>query len=117
MIIPSGPLRVLIATKPVDFRKQATGLAALVQHELRVDPFSGVLFIFRSKRADRIKLLIYDGTGLVLVSKRLEEGRFRWPQVSDGVMRLSAGQASALVEGLDWTRVHAARVPRPQETL
>lgn len=68
MIIPPGPLKVLVATQPVDFRKGMVGLASLVQSELRLDPFSGMLFIFRARRADRIKLLLWDGTGLVLVT-------------------------------------------------
>ncbi len=70
MIIPPGPLEVLMAVKPVDFRKGMVGLASLVQHELNRDPFSGIMFVFRCKRADRIKLLLWDGTGLVLVTKR-----------------------------------------------
>src|SRR3546814_14943857 len=74
------------------------GLASLVQHELNRDPFSGIMFVFRCKRADRIKLLLWDGTGLVLVTKRLETGPFRWPRFGDGVMSLTPGQASALIE-------------------
>ncbi|MFK4794985.1 IS66 family insertion sequence element accessory protein TnpB, partial [Sphingobium sp. ZW T5_29] len=70
----------MVATKPVDFRKGAVSLAALVEHELRLKPFSGVVFIFRSKRANRIKLLVWDGTGLVLVSKVLQTGGFHWPR-------------------------------------
>lgn len=66
------------------------GLASLVQSQLRLDPFSGMLFIFRARRADRIKLLVWDGTGLVLVTKRLQDGKFRWPRPGDGVMKLSA---------------------------
>ncbi len=65
--------------------------------------------VFRAKRADRVKLVFWDGTGVVLVAKRLEEGAFRWPRTEDGVVRLTAAQISALLEGLDWTRVHAAR--------
>ena len=68
--------------------------------------------MFRAKRADRVKLLLWDGTGLVLVAKRLEKSSFRWPRISDGVMRLTSSQLSALLEGLDWTRVRAVRVPR-----
>ncbi len=113
MIIPPGPLKVLVATQPVDYRKGMVGLASLVQRELRLDPFSGMLFIFRARRADRIKLLVWDGTGLVLVTKRLQDGKFRWPRPGDGVMRLSAAQAAALFEGLDWSRVHVPRVPKP----
>ena len=111
MIVPQHP-RVLIATKPVDFRKGMDGLAALVAAELRLEPFSGVVYVFRSKRADRVKLLFWDGTGVCLVAKRLEGGKFRWPKIQDGVMRLSAAQLS-LLEGLDWSRVHAQRVARP----
>ncbi|WP_218140495.1 IS66 family insertion sequence element accessory protein TnpB [Sphingopyxis sp. YR583] len=102
MIIPPGPLKVSIAVKPVDFRKGMVGLASLVQHELHRDPFSRIMFVLRRKRADRIKLLLWDGTGLVLVTKRLETGSFRWPRFGDGVMSLTAGRASALIEGLDW---------------
>ena len=112
MILPQQP-RVLIATKPVDFRKGMDGLAALVAAELRLEPFSGIVYVFRSKRADRVKLLFWDGTGVCLVTKRLEGGKFRWPKVEDGVMRLSPAQLSALLEGLDWSRVHAQRVARP----
>jgi transposase len=114
LLIPPGPVRVLVATKPVDFRKGAMGLAALVQEQLQANPFCGTIYCFRSKRADRVKLVFWDGTGLCLFSKRLEEGKFRWPRVVDGVMRLSAAQLSALLEGLDWSRMHAARVTRPQ---
>ena len=81
---PAAGVRVLIATRPVDFRRGADGLAATVQSVLRQDPFSGTVFVFRSKRADRVKLLVYDGTGLVLIWKRLEGAKFKWPAISDG---------------------------------
>jgi transposase len=101
----------LVATKPVDFRKGADGLAALVREALRTDPFSGVVYVFRAKRADRVELIFWDGTGVVLVSnnKRLENGKFSWPAIHDGVIRLSAAQLQALHEGLDWRRVHEPR--------
>ena len=70
-----------MATRPVDFRKGHDGLAAVVQEMFGLDPFSGAAFVFRSKRADRIKLLVWDRTGMVLVHKRLEGGKFVWPQV------------------------------------
>jgi transposase len=92
-------------------------LAALVRETLGADPFSGVIYVFRARRADRVKLLLWDGTGLVLVSKRLEQGKFQWPSISDGVMRLTASQLAALLEGLDWRRVRAVRVHAPQEVL
>jgi transposase len=63
--------------------------------------------------ADRVKLLFWDGTGLVLATKRLEQGSFRWPSLREGVMRLTPGQLSALLEGLDWARVRGVRIPTP----
>jgi transposase len=101
VIGPTGSVRVLVATKPVDFRKGAEGLAALVREEMRVDPFSGAVYVFRAKRADRVKLIFWDGTGVCLFAKRLEDGAFRWPNMQDGVMHLTAAQLSALLEGLD----------------
>jgi transposase len=109
VIGPSGNVRVLVATKPVDFRKGAEGLAAVVRESMQTDPFSGVVYVFRAKRADRVKLIFWDGSGVVLVAKRLENGHFRWPAIRDGVMRLSPAQLQALLEGLDWRRVHEAR--------
>jgi transposase len=69
--------------------------------------------MFRSKRADRIKLLVWDQTKIVLVHKRLEDGKFVWPQLQDGVMRMSSAQMSALFEGLDWRLVRLERARRP----
>ena len=109
MIGPTGAVRVMVATRPVDFRKGAEGLAALVREEMQADPFCGAVYVFRAKRADRVKLVFWDGTGVCLFAKRLETGAFRWPAVQDGVIRLSAAQLSALLEGLDWRRVHVAR--------
>jgi transposase len=66
--------------------------------------------------ADRLKILVWDGTGLVLLWKRLEHGAFRWPPISDGMMRLSASQLAALVDGMDWSRLQALDIPRPTAT-
>ncbi|MCA3700365.1 MAG: IS66 family insertion sequence element accessory protein TnpB [Novosphingobium sp.] len=105
--------RILIATKPVDFRKGAEGLAALAREVLGQDPFAGTVIVFRSRRADRIKLITWDGTGLVMVWKALDDGAFKWPPVVDGVMKLSTAQLASLLDGLDWTRVHLPRPRRP----
>ena len=113
--VPAGS-RVLVATKPIDFRKGAEGLIALVREQLRQDPFSGTLFIFRAKRADRVKIVAWDGSGLVLVWKRLEQAAFRWPPISDGVMRLTPAQLAALFDGMDWSRLHARDELRPTAT-
>ena len=116
MIMPGTEIQVLVATKPVDFRKQVDGLAALVQEALAADPYCGTVYVFRSKRADRVKILWWDGTGICLLTKRMEDGQFKWPKIEDGVIRLSAAQLSALLEGLDWSRVHAREVVRPSAT-
>ncbi|MBU3029699.1 IS66 family insertion sequence element accessory protein TnpB [Paracoccus marinaquae] len=105
MIFPSNRLRILVATRPVDFRKGHDGLAALVQSVLRKDPFTGTVFVFRSRRADRLKLLYWDGSGLVLTYKRLEDTSFTWPAIKDGMMALNHAQFEALFAGLDWRRV------------
>ena len=107
-------MRVLVATRPVDFRNGAHGLAALAAEALGEDPFSGVVLVFRSKRADRVKILFWDTSGLVLVWKQLEGGAFRWPAITDGTLRLSAVQFAALFAGLDFSGVENARqIPRP----
>ena len=113
MIVPSVGVKVLIAMKPTDFRKGMDGLAALVRETLGANPYGGVIYIFRSQRSDRVKLLFWDGTGLVLAIKRLEQGSFRWPSLREGVMRLTPAQLSALLEGLDWIRVRGVRTPTP----
>ncbi len=73
MIGPTGAIRVMMATRPVDFRKGVDGLAALVRESMGADPFSGTVYVFRAKRADRVKLVFWDGTGVCLFAKRLEE--------------------------------------------
>ena len=116
MIGPTGAVRVMMATRPVDFRKGVDGLAALVRETMGADPFSDTVYVFRAKRADRVKLVFWDGTGVCLFAKRLEDGKFGWPNAQDSVMRLSAAELSALLEGLDWKRVHAARAtPAPMQ--
>jgi transposase len=113
--VPAG-MQVLVATRPVDFRKGADGLVALVREALGRDPFSGTIFVFRAKRADRVKILAWDGSGLILFWKRLEHGAFKWPPVTDGVMQLGSAQLAALVDGMDWSRLHARDVVRPTAT-
>ena len=114
MIAPPAGSRILLASKPVDFRKGAHGLAALAAEMLGADPFSGAVLVFRSRRADRIKILVWDGSGLVLVWKQLEGGAFRWPPIVDGVLRLTPVEFAALFDGIDWRRVQATReIPKP----
>jgi transposase len=97
MLTPPAGVKVLVATRPVDFRKGADGLAALAKEALGQDPLSGIALVFRAKRADRVKVLVWDGSGLVLYWKRLENGAFKWPPIVDGVMRMNAAQLAALL--------------------
>ncbi|MBN9677666.1 IS66 family insertion sequence element accessory protein TnpB [Salipiger bermudensis] len=89
------------------------GLAALVQSTLAEDPFTGTVFVFRSKRADQLKILFWDGSGLVMTYKRLEESTFTWPAIRDGAMTLNRALFEALFAGLDWRRVRSLEVRRP----
>lgn len=113
MMMPSHKVRILVATQPVDFRKGHDGLAALVQSMLQEDPFTGTVFVFRAKRADRLKILFWDGTGLVMAYKRLEETPFIWPAIKDGLIMLNRAQFEALFAGLDWRKVRALEARRP----
>lgn len=114
MIAPPTGARILLATKPADFRKGAHSLAALAAEVLGADPFPGAVPVFRSRRADRIKILLWDGSGPVLVWKRLEASAFRWPAIVDGVVRLTPVEFAALFDGIDRRRVQATReIPTP----
>ena len=111
--LPAGA-RILLASQPVDFRKGAHSLAALAAEVLSEDSFSGVVLVFRSKRADRVKIVVWDGSGLVLIWKQLEANTFRWPPVVDGALRLTQVEFAALFAGIDWTRVQSTkRIPTP----
>lgn len=91
MIAPAGDVKVVVATQPVDFRRGINGLVALVASALAADPYCGDVFVFRPKRGDRLRLLFWDGSGMVLVSKWLESGRFTWSaRVADFISIASA---------------------------
>lgn len=114
MVMSLQGISIFVATKPVDFRKGADGLAMLARETLGVDPLKSVAVVFRAKRADRVKIVVWDGSGLVLYWKRLESGAFKWPPIVDGVMRMNSAQIAALVAGMDWTRMHAAPIAPPE---
>lgn len=109
--LPSGT-RVWLAAGLTDMRRGMDGLAALVQEKLAADPFCGHLFVFRGRRGDLIKLLWWSGDGMNLFAKRLERGRFVWPQASEGKAHLSAAQLAMLLEGIDWR--HPERTWQPE---
>jgi len=98
----------------VDGRKGIDSLARLCQEKLAEDPFSGCVFIFRSRRATTVRVLTYDGQGYWFLIKRLSQGKFRWwPESADGpARRLEAWQAQLLLAAGDASRVQAAPVRR-----
>jgi transposase len=102
MITPAPGVRIWLAAGATDMRRGFDGLASLVQQQLGQDPFGGALFIFRGRRGHLLKILFWDGQGLVLYAKRLERGHFIWPQARDGVVSLTPAQLSMLTEGIDW---------------
>ena len=101
MNIPGGA-RIWLVAGHTDMRKGFDGLAALVQVQLKQNPFSGQVFIFRGRRGDRVKVLWWDGQGLSLFYKRLEQGLFIWPSANAGKIHLTYAQLSMLLEGIDW---------------
>lgn len=101
--LPAGT-RIWLAAGVTDMRKGFDGLAALVHSQLHEDAFAGHVFVFRGRRGDRVKLLWWSGDGLCLFAKRLERGRFVWPQATNGTVLLSTAQLSMLLEGIDWRR-------------
>jgi len=94
--------RIWIAAGVTDMRCGFNGLAAKVEAALQADPFNGHVFVFRGRRGDIIKLLWWTGDGLCLLAKRLERGRFIWPQAASGTVMLTQAQLSMLLEGIDW---------------
>ena len=94
--------KVYLAVKPVDMRKSFNGLWSEASEQLKEDPFSGALFVFTNKRHDRIKVLYWDGSGVWICAKRLEKGRFTWPNGSDSRKLSLTGQSlGMLLDGID----------------
>lgn len=110
-MMPIG-VKVFLAGQPVDFRKGPDSLLSLVR-DAGSDPFSGALYVFRAKRADRVKIVWWDGSGICLYAKRLEKSSFCWPQIGAVRVQLNHAQLMALLEGLDWKRVRPMTVRAP----
>ena len=111
MISLAPATKVFLACRPVDLRNGSDGLAAKAQQVIGADPFSGHLFIFRGKRGDYFKGLYWDGSGLWLIARRLERGRFVWPPIVDGALTLTPAQFAVLIEAMDWRRTVAPQPP------
>lgn len=109
LTLPSS-VRIVLATAPVDMRKSIDGLMALVRSSSGEDVYSGHLFVFVSRRGDRVKILTFSRGGFILYYKRLEQGRFRLPQLEAEArsVRLDATQLTMLLDGID-----VAEVKRP----
>jgi len=111
-MIPAG-VKVFLASHPIDFRKGPDSLLSLVR-DAGSDPFNGSLYVFRAKRADRVKIVWWDGSGVCLYSKRLEKAQFCWPRIGHNRVQLNHAQLMALVDGMDWKRVRSVAVKPPQ---
>ncbi len=109
MIHITAQMRVLVAIEPVDGRKGIDSLVRVCQAHLREDPFTGCVYIFRSRRGTSIRLLNYDGQGYWLAQKRLSKGRFRWwPESTTAAKQLEAYEAQLLMVAGDVSLVRAA---------
>ena len=102
------PEAVWLAVAPVDGRLGADGLSLYVQQALRADPCDGSAYLFRNKRGNRVKLLLWDGNGVWLCQRRLHRGHFIWPRPGEALFSLTPAQWEWLVAGVDWQRLSAA---------
>jgi transposase len=98
-------VRIWLATQATDLRKSFDSLAELVRQQLKGDPLSGQLFVFRNKRADRVKLLYWDEDGFVIIYKRLEAGTFRFPPAESAGVEIRAADLQMLLDGIDLASV------------
>lgn len=105
MLSFTGSLKIFLALDPCDMRKSFNGLHGLVIEHLQADPLSGALFVFTNKRRNRLKILYFDGTGLWILSKRLEQGCFAWPKAIEGQgspkLKLAPEALAMLTDGID----------------
>ena len=101
MLAFAATQRIYLAVEPVDMRKQFNGLWAIAAEKLREDPFSGAMFVFTNKDRDRVKILLWDGSGVWVLAKRLEKGRFSWPQGGGTKIHLEPTALTMLLSGID----------------
>lgn len=101
----TAQVKVYICTAPMDMRKGFDGLASVVEPLFKRDPLSGHWFVFRNRKGDRLKTLVWDGSGLVLYYKRLDHGTFHWPSLQQGVITLTPSELNLLIDGMDWRRL------------
>ena len=92
--------RILLYKKAIDFRKQLDGLVMIVSSQLKQDPTSGQWFVFRNKRGDKVKILLWDRNGFWMLYKRVEKGRFQFPEIVDEDSEITPNQLNWLLSGL-----------------
>lgn len=103
-------LKVYVHREAVDFRKSINGLASLVEQALKLDPFGRALYVFRNRRADRVKILVWERNGFWLLLKRLEADRFIWPRSAAAVIELSVDELHWLLAGVDLEALRGHRM-------
>jgi transposase len=111
-MIPSN-VKVFLASHPIAFRKGPDSLLSLVRDAVS-DPFNGTIYVFPAKRADRIKILWWDSSGVRLYAKRLEKAQLCWPRIGHSRVQLNNAQLLALVDGIDWKRVRSTPIKPPE---
>jgi len=116
VLIPT-PSRILVARDPVDFRKQIDGLAAVAEVHLGEEPLDGTLFVFRNRTRTAVKLLVWTHGGFLLMYKKLERGRFSWPNLDADRGPITPAELAALLEGIDLTRTRRLKRWNPEKSL
>ena len=116
MLIPT-PRRILVAREPIDFRKQIDGLAAVCEVQLGEEPLDGSLFVFRNRKGTALKMLVWTHGGFLLMYKKLERGRFRWPGLEADRGVITPAELAALLEGIDLSRSRRLKRWNPSRRL
>jgi transposase len=102
------PGRIWLAVAPVDMRRGIDGLSSYAQNVLGDAPCAGSALVFRNRAGTRLKLLVWDGTGVWLCQRRLHQGRFRWPAVGEACFAITPAEWAWLIAGVEWQRLSAA---------
>lgn len=115
--LPTGT-KVWLAAGKTDMRKGFDGLSAVTHTVLKEDPLSGHVFVFRGRLGDRVKVLYWDGQGMVMIYKRLEKAGFVWPSAANGKVSITPAQLCSLLEGMDWRLTRSLpAVRQPVQTM
>lgn len=105
MSLIANPGKIWLMVEPVDMRRGIDGLSVLVEQELQRSPCAGSAFVFCNRTGNRLKVLLWDGTGVWLCQRRLHQGRFVWERSGTGGRELTLSQWEWLIAGVDWRRL------------